>query len=892
MSPLATIDTRLRPGVVHGDDTGQPADIADRSDQSSSSPARHAPRPVGCARVTFWSACRRWLLIGLAVRLVVAPFTSVSLDVATWTTAVKNAMLGFGLYARPGFSYPPVWGYLLTFGGLVLRHLGVHPGAVAVSTPAWQSLAQQTGIMGASVSTPLATLVLKLPLFLCDVAVAWVVWCLVIEVGGDTSVARRAALAWFLCPLVIWESAVHGAFDTVVALAVTGALLLRVQRRFAWCGALLAVGVLTKVTPAFLAPLLLATCLWPMGRDRSSRPVRDAGTLAVGGVAATVALLLPLLASGELPSMLTDVFARAAVQPSVGGLSLLGVSAVPGLSWIATWATTPGNPLLTACEVADVAVALGAVWWWHRAAHRDPLLLCALTTGVLGAIELIGPLANPQYLLWLLGPLAVLGGWRRSVRRSVLVLSAAGILFELSLFGPLGMLSPSAQAFGVPTPALVTTELHEMAAGQVLGVPFGHVLEALAWALGLLAVTILLVPASRTALAPPGIGPEPIPRPRRRPPIARWGAPTLVAMATAIPLVAGLASGAMQPVDTRIAVSTGGYQHRQVHWQASAVAGASVAVLATADPVDVRRVVLYDDPAFPDSGSSPYQVQGMANHLPVALHLDHVTGSFSVVGARGLAGVLAARPAAGTVVVVASGTLPSTVWSPTADAVVPFMDHGGTLVFGGDIPGFYSVGPASSMDAATPAAGTPVYGCGAVPQPPAAGLSPAVEPMGVAGVAELLGSFGVLTTRWGWQCTADRPSAVARALGLQSATLHSGPTTTFLADDGGTDLGYRADGRTSIAWIPRGAGGLVLFGGAIDAGAMASDIAHLLAAAGARPDTRVVAEGRRTGTVTVAGHDTTRVAVVEQEAGTPLFSAATATVPAVRVARSTARVVW
>src|SRR5437867_1891806 len=67
---------------------------------------RFAHRPG--TRVCAWTA-----YIGLMIRYVLAPFTSWPHDVATWQGVAAGSMHHLSLYQRPGFSYPPMWGYVL-----------------------------------------------------------------------------------------------------------------------------------------------------------------------------------------------------------------------------------------------------------------------------------------------------------------------------------------------------------------------------------------------------------------------------------------------------------------------------------------------------------------------------------------------------------------------------------------------------------------------------------------------------------------------------------------------------------------------------------------------------------------------------------------------------------
>jgi hypothetical protein len=70
---------------------------------------------------------------------------------------------------------------------------------------------------------------------------------------------------------------------------------------------------------------------------------------------------------------------------------------------------------------------------------------------------------------------------------------------------------------------------------------------------------------------------------------------------------------------------------------------------------------------------------------------------------------------------------------------------------------------------------------------------------------------------------------MAAALQLRYIQASSGLVTSVLDSSGGLDLGFRAGGVTSIAFLPHGRGGYLLFGGRVDdPSVIANDIGRLL----------------------------------------------------------------
>lgn len=781
----------------------------------------------------FVRSCWKVLVAGFCIRLLFAPFTSISADVGVWATAALHGMDGVRLYAQPGFSYPPVWGYLLHAGGLLARLAGIAPSAIAKSPPGWAVLALRDGQLSHLITTPLATLAIKAPLIVSDLIVAWLVWHLSLSVGMSNKLAKTAVCLWVLCPLVVFVTAVHGAFDTLVALALCAALLARLRRKYFWAGAAVAFGVLTKLTPVFVVPLLLASCLWPLGDEQGNERWAAVGRMMAGGAVATCVLLAPLAIHGSFGDALASVFTRSSAPSSIGGLSWLGFSDLPAFSSVSAWALEPGNPVISASVLADVAISLGTAAWWARSRRRDGVRLLAASAAAMAGVLVAGPLTNPQYFLWVLPMLVVLGARHRWLAGAAALLTVSGILFEIAVQAPFGFLSPASVAFGVPSIQAIAADRLAMRSHPFIGVPVGPLLMFCAFVLTLVGLVAMGV-GLRAVWRCPGA--------RDRGPVtSASGLRALSAVMLAAPAGLGVLSVVVVPSSPMLFTMSASARPPgkiEVSWQGAA---GPVAALLTPTPQPLDRVVVYADPSYPTSGSSHFAVQGVVDHLPVDLAADDLRARVEVVGAVGLSKVLTDRARSdGTVVVDAAGTLPDTVWAHGLDEVTPFLESGGTLAWGGDEPGYYSVGPAPAMTVSPPPQGVPDYRCGPVPAVPGPPRDSAVTALGMRGVSRLLGHHGLLPPSWGWGCIATRRSGVASALRLSSAAVHGGPRLSSLAEMDGDAIGYSVRGRTSIAWIPRGHGGVLLFSGGVDATAFSSDLATLLATSGAHPDPVVV----------------------------------------------------
>jgi hypothetical protein len=220
-------------------------------------------------------------------------------------------------------------------------------------------------------------------------------------------------------------------------------------------------------------------------------------------------------------------------------------------------------------------------------------------------------------------------------------------------------------------------------------------------------------------------------------------------------------------------------------------------------PVRQPSVYVYDDSRFPAADVAPTVPQGIFDHLSAELVARHYESPVVAVSAEGLASVLRdSTTAPGRVVVTMTGVLPANVFSNSTDLLSPWVQSGGVAVWGGGAIGFWSGRngqPLSSDDA-----------------------------LGEAGTQRLLGSSVVqYPTTFGR--LGDVPSAFASALDVTYNFTGTGVLLDSVRAHGGLDLGWDSGRFTSVAYLPRGSGGFLIFGGEVpDEASVSVDLARIL----------------------------------------------------------------
>ncbi len=401
---------------------------------------------------TLGGTLRRWAthpvarlaILGLAVRLALAPFTSWTGDVGFYYWSVLDILGGTNPYHSMYYAYPPAWAWTYALPMLGLGAF-VPPSGLATFVPAMVPVASRSLLVVPFVTSPAFNLVLKLPLILADLATGLLIYSLVSDLQGIPT-AKRAFAMWFLNPLVILVGAVNGQFDVLPSLFLLLAVYFLVRHEPAYAGIALSISVFYKVFAIYLLPAYLILLLRRGPDTEAPRPwsqapvVRfGAGFLAASGL---LALVFPW-ADG------TAALLRRASAPSYGGftpMALLGLANPPGI-----------GTALTAVGIAVPLVAISVLAFFSN--RRGPtagpadVMVRLVSVNVVGLVILFActTLVNPQYLLWVLPSLIVLAYAGQRSRRSVVALSGLGVAYFLSLAGPLVFFYPAAVYEGGPS---------------------------------------------------------------------------------------------------------------------------------------------------------------------------------------------------------------------------------------------------------------------------------------------------------------------------------------------------------------------------------------------------------------------------------------------------------
>ena len=313
-----------------------------------------SPLSRACSSYLFWI-----IVSGLAIRLVLGLFFTFPYDSGNWAKIAETVISGETLYDRPDNSYAPIWGYLLAF--LSKIYLSFGGSSLANQFDEFLFLdGFRVSYYNSVMIEPGFAMLLKVVLFLFDLAVAFVIRTIVMEMCHDERKANIAFTLWFLCPLVIYSSSMYLIFDTIEVLFLALCILAMIRDRPFIAGAMMLMAGMVKPFAFYLVPLILAYFL--LGKSDLRGKV-NSFALTVGGFAgAFMIIFLPVLLNGEFSDALTFL---------TGRIESAEDAAEGGSEYVLHLITSFSSQIFIWLQPVIIAVALIFAGKYYRDGTRD-----------------------------------------------------------------------------------------------------------------------------------------------------------------------------------------------------------------------------------------------------------------------------------------------------------------------------------------------------------------------------------------------------------------------------------------------------------------------------------------------------------------------------------------
>ncbi len=360
----------------------------------------------------WWSAVpdRRFLL--LAAALGVAAFD------ASW--ALLNWLLDYGFY---GYLVITDVGHYQSVGDAVLGGQLPYRDFPLVYPPAALPVFVLPSLLGPAGDRAAYDANFEALMLLCGALATVVVLVAAWQAGWPRPRIALAAGFVAVSPLLIGP-VILSRFDLWPAVLTAAALAAVAAGRLRLGSAALAVAVMAKVYPWVVVPLLLAYAWRRSGR-------REAAACALVGLATGLLIVAPffLVAPQGIVQALLDAASRPLQVESLGASLLFFLHWVAGtpIEVVTNFGSQNlagglADALLVVQSLVLVAV-LVAVWvWFARGAADKERFLWAAAAAVCAYVAL-GKVLSPQYMIWLIPVVPLVGGRRGLVAAGALALA-------------------------------------------------------------------------------------------------------------------------------------------------------------------------------------------------------------------------------------------------------------------------------------------------------------------------------------------------------------------------------------------------------------------------------------------------------------------------------------
>ncbi|MGE3511171.1 MAG: hypothetical protein AB7N65_20045 [Vicinamibacterales bacterium] len=292
---------------------------------------------------------------------------------------------------------------------------------------------------------------IKLPVFLANIGLTWLLFWTVRTASGSDASARGAALAYWLNPATVFGGEMLGYVDPLLMLPATAALVLAWRGHLAWAGILAGIAVTTKPQALLVGPAL-ALLVWRTG---------GLSGVAKGGLsfgATVTAIVLPFAWRGALDNMLLafgSFYERrdtmSAFAANVGWLInwyLRSSFGLPELGWRAFLEVVPRPLAISRFQELGYpnprpicgAVVIAAVGWatWITRHSRDLAAFAALGAFTVHTFFVLNVGMHESHQLFEV-PLIILAAALRPDLRPLAAMVSAIIALNINFYYGIGL---------------------------------------------------------------------------------------------------------------------------------------------------------------------------------------------------------------------------------------------------------------------------------------------------------------------------------------------------------------------------------------------------------------------------------------------------------------------
>lgn len=353
------------------------------------------------------------LSIGILVRVLLIPFSSHPFDMYVW---FDNSLKIIHNGPASVHFFPPLWGhYIMIPIAYAYDALSkIVPSGLIPMASLPSALNFFSSYNAQYVPGMLFNFVAKFPFLLSDIFITLLLYKIILEMTKNKALAEKAALLWFLNPVVIWIGASWGMWDTLPALCSLACFFFLLKNRIGLSAIFLSLGVALKLYPIlFLIPIVIYFSKSSSGFNKRKNTAKFCVVLAL----TSLLLLGPYIG---VPITLSNFFipnslavTNPVVEPIGFGLTYWSIYLVNRLAIVPINVELVNFLSILSLVVAAISITL-VYWKTSKLPFKKPsdYLIVTMLLTIL-AVFLSYRTICEQWIVWILPLLTVLcvKGW-------------------------------------------------------------------------------------------------------------------------------------------------------------------------------------------------------------------------------------------------------------------------------------------------------------------------------------------------------------------------------------------------------------------------------------------------------------------------------------------------
>lgn len=373
-----------------------------------------------------------WLLLvlGILVRLIFAGISAWNYDVRVWHQFAFELSEGIEVYSFKNFSYPP--------GAAAILSVIVYPLIKFVPSELWggvdpwlYKLSVDSWLFDPLVTSPIFNYILKLPLLIAEIIIVYSSYLVYRDRIGENN-SKLFILLFYLNPLVLFISAIHGQLDILPLLFLYLSFLLLISRRsYIISGIMFGISISFKMFPLFILPSIVILILSNKSEDLKSR-FRSLKNFIIGLLPPIMLMAIYFFFNRDA---YVSVFRRFGTLGFEGSLNIGFINYIPSL-----WPLIQNNSIALVNIMTGlllISLILFNLFLFIKVVRKTKhsydityyiVIICSIIP-----IYLFSQRTNPNYLLWIMPFVTYLTIRRILPPYTYVLFTFAGLLFYLGI---------------------------------------------------------------------------------------------------------------------------------------------------------------------------------------------------------------------------------------------------------------------------------------------------------------------------------------------------------------------------------------------------------------------------------------------------------------------------